>query len=57
MLRSFPTGLLTLDIMQVGKEASGEELPVTKDVSLLHWTACEQAPKWVVHVERRENFQ
>ncbi|KAL9968615.1 hypothetical protein ACROYT_G020727 [Oculina patagonica] len=30
-LRSFPCGLITLDVMQYGKEESGEELAVTKD--------------------------
>ena len=33
-LRSFPSGLVTLDVMQYGKEESGEELAVTKDVRL-----------------------
>lgn len=31
-MRSFPSGLVTLDVMQYGKEESGEELAVSKDV-------------------------
>ena len=31
-LQSFPSGLVTLDVMQYGKEESGEELAVSKDV-------------------------
>jgi len=31
-LRSFSSGLVTLDVMQYGKEESGEELAVSKDV-------------------------
>ena len=31
-IRSFPSGLVTLDVMQYGKEESGEELAVSKDV-------------------------
>lgn len=31
-LRSFPCGLVTLDVMQYGKEESGEDFAVTRDV-------------------------